>query len=103
MATVKWGDENVIIMGGMDGDGELLNKVSIYNINTQNSLVLPSMKYKRKGCVAVVVRDSVIVIGGRAENGKFLKSVERFTFERFTWEELPEMLEERYCPTSVAF
>ena len=57
MATVKWGDDNVMIMGGVDSDGKSLNQVLMYNIKTQKSHQLPNMKYKRKGCVAAVVRD----------------------------------------------
>jgi hypothetical protein len=59
------------------------------------------MKYKRKGCVAAVVRDTVIVMGGRDGNGNDLKSVESFRFDRRTWEELPEMHDARYFATAV--
>jgi hypothetical protein len=63
--------------------------------------MLPDMKYKRNGCVTAVVRDTVIVIGGQDERGNYLKSGERFRFDRFTWEELSEMQEVRYRPTAV--
>ena len=101
MATVKWGDGNVIIMGGADGDEKPLNKVLLYNIKTQKSRMLPDMKYKRKGCVAAVVRDSVIVMGGQNERGKLLKSVECFQFERYSWQEIPEMQDARWYATAV--
>ena len=99
--TVKWGGDNVMLVGGVDSNGQLLNKVLIYNIKTQKSHMLPDMKYKRRGCVAVVVRDTVIVMGGRDEEGNYLKSAESFRFDRFTWEELPEMLEARWGATAV--
>ncbi|CAB4037718.1 kelch 3, partial [Paramuricea clavata] len=102
MAIVKWGDENVIIMGGADSNDQPLNKVIIYNIKTQKSYELPDMKYKRKGCVAAVVKDTVIVMGGQNERGNYLKSVESFKFDRFTWEDLPEMNEARSHATAVA-
>ena len=102
MATVKWGDDSVIIAGGADSNGEALNKVLLYNIKAQKSRVLPDMKYKRKGCVAAVVRDTVIVMGGQDERRKYLKSVECFQFDRYSWQELPEMQEARYCATAVA-
>jgi N-acetylneuraminic acid mutarotase len=101
MATVKWGDDNVIILGGTDSNSQLLNKVLLYNIKTQKSHMLPDMKYKRGGCVAAVVRDTVIVMGGEGEGGKYLKSVECFRFDRYTWQELPEMQEERYRATAI--
>ena len=101
IATVKWGDDNVMIMGGADSNGQPLNKVLMYNINTQKSHELPNMKYKRKGCVAAVVRDTVIVMGGKDEKGNYLKSVEGFRFDRNSWEELPSMHEARYRAAAV--
>ena len=101
MAMVKWDDDSAIIAGGADDNGQTLNKVLMYNIKTQSSSMLPDMKYKRRGCVAAVVRDSVIVMGGEAERGNKLKSVECFNFDRYSWEELPEMHEERYLATAV--
>ena len=100
MATVKWDDDNVMIMGGMDSNAQTLNKVLMYNIKTQKSHELPNMKYKRRGCVAAVVGDTVIVMGGR-ETGDDLKSVEGFRFDRYSWEELPPMHEARCWATAV--
>ena len=101
MATVKWGDDNVMIMGGADSNEQPLNKVLMYNIKTQKSHELPNMKYKRRGCVAAVVRDTVIVMGGQDETEKELKSVEGFRFDRYSWEELPPMHEARSWGTAV--
>ena len=101
MATVKWGDDNVMIMGGADSNDQSLNKVLMYNIKTQKSYELPNMKYKRKGCAAAVVRDTVIVMGGTDKRGNYLKSVEGFRFNRNSWEELPPMHEARQWATAV--
>ena len=101
MATVKWGDDNVMIIGGADSNYEPLNKVLIYNIKTQKSRMLPDMKYKRQGCVAAVVKDTVIVMGGNGERGNHLKSAERFGFDHYSWDELPEMHEPRSYATAV--
>ena len=101
MATVKWDDDNVMIMGGADNNDQPLNKVLMYNIKTQKSHELPDMKYKRRGCVAVVVRDTVIVMGGGVERRNILKSVEDFRFDRNSWEELPLMHEARCWATAV--
>ena len=101
MATVKWGDDNIIIIGGCDSEFKPLKKVSIYNIKTQECHMLPDMKYKRKECVAAVVKDTVIVMGGLGERGNYLKSVECFRFDRYNWEELPEMHEARSWATAV--
>ena len=99
MAAVKWDDDNVIVMGGADIHEKPLNKVFMYNIKTQKSRMLPDMKYKRKACMAAVVRDTVIVMGG--DDTGALNSVESFRFDRFTWEELPPMQEARSYATAV--
>ncbi len=101
MAIVKWGNDNVMIMGGADSKGKPLNKVLMYNIKTQKSCMLPDMKYTREGCVAAVVRDTVIVMGGKDERGRFLKSVESLRFGCYTWEELTEMHDARCGATAV--
>jgi N-acetylneuraminic acid mutarotase len=101
MATVKWGENVVIIGGGGDKEGKPLNNVIIYNIKTGNSHMLPPMLHKRKGCMAVVIENTIVVLGGVGERGNRLKSVEGFNFERFSWEELPEMMEGRYWATAV--
>jgi N-acetylneuraminic acid mutarotase len=100
MATVKWA-ENVVIIGGVDKDGKALNNVIIYNMKTGNSYMLPPMLYKRKGCITVVIENTIVVLGGRDERENDLKSVEGFNFGRFSWEELPDMKEERYLATAV--
>ncbi|CAB4007977.1 E3 ubiquitin- ligase NRDP1 [Paramuricea clavata] len=100
MATVEWA-ENVVIIGGVDKDGEVLANVIIYNIKTGNSHMLPSMLHKRRGGMAVVIENTIVVLGGRDERGHGLKSVEGFNFERFSWQELPDMKEDRYLPTGV--
>ena len=99
MATVKWGD-NVVIIGGIDKDGEVLNNVIIYNVKTGHSHMLPPMLHKRFGCTAVVI-ENTIVLGGGNERGNSLKSVEGFSFDRYTWEELPDMNEVRFWSTAV--
>ena len=101
MATVKWGENSIIIVGGLGSDGKLLNKVLLYNIKTQKSHELPNMKYNRRGCEAAVVRDTVIVMGGKDEKGNILKSVESFRFDCYSWQDLPEMHEARYLATAV--
>ena len=100
MASVRWGD-NVVIMGGRDKRGNMLNTVVMYNVKTEQSHMLPSMRYKRWGCTAVVVENNIVVLGGVDEEWRTLKSVEIFNFERNTWQELPEMSQARYRHTAV--
>ena len=99
MATVRWGD-NVVVIGGADKRGNILNTVIMYNVKTEQSHMLPPMRCKRWGCTAVVVGNNIVVLGGFGDRGD-LKSVESFNFERNTWQELPEMSQARHLHAAV--
>ena len=99
MATVRWGD-NVVVIGGAEKHRKALNTVIMYNVKTEQSHMLPPMRCKRWGCAAVVVGNNIVVLGGYGEQG-VLKSVESFNFERNTWQEHPEMSQARYWHTAV--
>ena len=100
MASVRWGD-NVVVLGGLDKCHNILNTVVMYNVKTEQSHMLPSMRYKRYGCTAIVVENNIVVLGGVDEQWRTLKSVEVFNFERNTWQELPEMFQARHFHTAV--
>ena len=99
MTTVKWA-ENVVIIGGADKDGNALNNVMIYNVKAGNSHWLPNMIHRRRGCMAVGIENTIVVLGGEDERDD-LKSVEGFNFERFSWQELPDMNEARSLGAAV--
>ena len=100
MATVRWGD-NIIVIGGLDKRGNVLDTVIIYNVKTEQSCMLPPMRCKRQRCAAVVIGNNIVVLGGRDEQEPILKSVEAFNFESYTWQELPEMSQARCLHTAV--
>ena len=100
MATVTWKD-NVVILGGLDNQDNILNTVILYNVTTGNHRMLPEMKTKRWSCTAVIIGDDIIVMGGANETDTVLKSVQCFNFNTNTWTELPAMTEERWCATAV--
>jgi N-acetylneuraminic acid mutarotase len=100
MATVRWGD-NIVVIGGVDKRDNTLDTVIIYNVKTEQSHLLPPMRCKRRVCAAVVIGNNIVVLGGFGERGE-MKSVDAFNFERNTWEELlPEMSQARYYHTAV--
>ena len=103
MATVRWGD-NVVVIGGTDKHNIALSTVIMYNVKTEQSHMLPPMRCKRWGCAAVVVGNNIVVLGGYT-TGELrqgdLKSVESFNFERYNWQELPEMSQARFWHTAV--
>ena len=100
MASVRWGD-NIVVIGGIDKRGKTLNTVIIYNIRTERSHMLPSMSCKRSACTSVVIGNNIVVSGGW-DGKESLKSVEAFNFESYSWEEMPEMSQGRYFHTAVA-
>ena len=100
MATVRWGD-NIVVIGGLDKRDKTLDTVIIYNVKTEQSHLLPSMRCKRRGCTAVVIGNNIVVLGGEDERGHVLKSVEAFNFESYSWQELPEMSRTRWWHTAV--
>ena len=63
----------------------------MYDCNTGKITVLPSMLEKRYGCAAVITGNTIVVMGGRNEKHKRLKSVECFTMGGSKWEYLPAM------------
>ena len=99
MATVKWEDN--VVLGGTDKRSNTLNTVVMYNVTTEQSHMLPPMRYNRYACTAVVVENNIVVLGGLDEKWRTLKSVEVFNFERNTWQELQEMSQARHYHTAV--
>jgi hypothetical protein len=100
MATVRWGD-NIVVIGGIDKQAKKLDTVLIYNVKTEQNYMLPPMKCKRFGCTAVVIRNNIVVLAGRGEQSRDLKSVEAFNFDSYSWEELPEMCQARWLHTAT--
>ena len=99
MATVRWGD-NVVVIGGTDERSNRLNTVIMYNVKTEQSHMLPPMRCKRTSCTAVGVGNNIVVLGGLGKRGT-AKSVESLSLKRNTWQELPEMSQARYWHTAV--
>jgi N-acetylneuraminic acid mutarotase len=100
LATVRWGD-NIVVIGGVDKHGKALDTFIIYNVKTEQYHMLPSMGCKRQGCTAVVIGNNIVVLGGWDERGHVLKSVEAFNFDSYSWQELPEMSRARWLHTAV--
>ena len=100
MATVTWKD-NVVILGELDDQENILKTVILYNVTTGSHRMLPEMTTKRWSCTAVIIGDNIIVMGGKNEIYTDLKSVECFNYNTNTWTELPAMTETRWGATAV--
>ncbi len=95
MATVRWRDQ-VVVLGGYDGNGDVRNDVFMYDCKTGKTTTLPSMLEKRWGCRAVITGDRIVVMGGMNEKHNDLSSVECFTMGGSTWEYLSAMNKARW-------
>jgi hypothetical protein len=100
VATVRWGD-NIVVIGGRDKRVKALDTVIIYNVKTEQNHLLPSMRCKRQGCTAVVIGNNIVVLGGQDEKVRALKSGEAFNFESYSWHDLPEMSQARWLLNAV--
>jgi N-acetylneuraminic acid mutarotase len=100
MSTVTWGNM-VIVVGGLDKNGQVLNDVIMYHIETGRSERLPSLKHKRSDASAVIMHDVIVVLGGWNNKEGHLNSVESFTMGDDQWKELPGMKEKRRSATTV--
>ena len=89
IATVPYQD-NIIILGGLDGKRKLLNNVLMYNVTTQECKQLPSMLQSRAGCAAVIMGDVIVAMGGLSNTGA-INTVEYLVLGQDTWKELPPM------------
>ena len=100
MATVSWKD-NVVVLGGISHQYQVLDTVILYNVTTGSHRMLPSMKRKRYGCTAVIIDDNIVVMGGYGDDSEALNSVECYNFDTNTWTEFPAMINAREFATAV--
>ena len=100
MATVAWKDD-IIIIGGEDKNGNILNTVASYNVVVKNIKMLPAMKQKRRECTAVLCGNVIVVMGGWNGN-EIINSVEYFDFATNLWADLPPMRDRRCGAPGIA-
>ena len=100
VSTVTWGNM-IIVIGGADKNGQVLNDVIMYDTETGRCERSPSMKHKRRGPSAVIMLDVIVVFGGWNKELGHLNSVETFTIGSDSWRELPGMKGKRNFPTAV--
>ena len=90
MASVRWGDK-VVLIGGRNKDGEVLNQVLMYDSTTGKIDVLPSMLEVRSSPCAVITGNMIVVMGGQDAAHRHLASVESFVIGTYSWEYLPSL------------
>ena len=101
MATTVWQD-NVVVLGGRDNEGNVLDTAILYNVTTQSYRMLPNMTKKRAYCTAVTIGDKFIVMGGSDERAKKINSAEYYALGReTTWRTFPATIMPRARATAV--
>nr|GMD16935.1 F-box/kelch-repeat protein SKIP11-like [Ipomoea batatas] len=84
--------EIAIMAGGCDLQGKILSSAELYNSETGEWKLLPSMNKARKMCSAVFMDGKFYVIGGiGGPETKLLTSGEEYNLETETWTEIPIM------------
>ncbi|KAJ0255796.1 F-box/kelch-repeat protein [Hirschfeldia incana] len=88
--------EVAVIAGGCDPSGKILNSAEVYNSETGEWTIIPSMNKARKMCSSVFMDGNFYVIGGIGEgNSKMLMCGEVYDLKKRTWTLIPNMLPER--------
>ena len=101
MATVSY-KGNVILIGGINKNGQTLNTVVMYDVKTGNVKMLPCLNHKRTGCAAVITGNVMVVMGGFDHETKtYLNSVECLDLSTSIWRELSPMTIGRKFSTAV--
>ena len=100
MSSVTWRNM-IILIGGQDKNGQVLNGVFMYDTKTGQSQKLPPLIHRRWGTSAVIMHDVIVVLGGWNKEEGYLNSVESFTMGDDQWKELPGMKEKRQWSNAV--
>ncbi len=75
-ATAVALDDSIYVMGGVDGEGNVLKTVEVYDRSTNKWHYTSSMLGHREGAASVVYGDSILVFGGSGKGGVLHKLVE---------------------------
>ncbi len=90
-AAVAVLDEVIYVMGGEDGQGQILDSVVRYDPKVGLWERAPSMTHPRAYGAAVTYQDMIFVIGGRNALGEVLNEVEFFNPALQTWQPFQQM------------
>lgn len=85
--------EIAVVAGGCGPRGQILNSAEIYNSETGEWTVIPSMNKARKMCSSVFMDGNFYVLGGIGEgNSNMLMCGEVYDLKKRTWTVIPNML-----------
>ncbi|KAJ4884527.1 F-box/kelch-repeat protein [Raphanus sativus] len=85
--------EIAVVAGGCGPRGQILNSAEVYNSETGEWTVIPSMNKARKMCSSVFMDGNFYVLGGIGEgNSNMLMCGEVYDLKKRTWTLIPNML-----------
>ncbi|XP_028413348.1 kelch domain-containing protein 8A-like [Dendronephthya gigantea] len=99
MATVRR-DESMLLIGGIDKNGEVSNEIIGYESKTGWSEILLVMEDERASCLAVLVEDTLVVVDGAVQD-EVKGKTDCFNFLPNSWTSLPSLSEIRCHSTAV--
>ena len=101
MASVSY-KGNVILIGGINGKGQILNSVVMYDVKTGKVKMLPCLNRKRSASAAVITGNVIIAMGGYDnQTDTILNSVEYLDLNTNVWRELSPMTTKRSHASAV--
>ncbi|CAB4021304.1 RING finger 151-like [Paramuricea clavata] len=89
-------EDKVLILGGEDGDSDVLDSVLEFDPEKNECKELPSLSLPMQEMATVRWRDQVVVLGGRDEYHQILNDVFMYDYKTGKITALPSMLEKRY-------
>jgi hypothetical protein len=89
-------EDKVLILGGKDDNGDVLDSVLEFDPEKNECKELPSLPHPMKEMATVRWRDQVVVLGGRDEDAQVLNDVFMYDCKTGKITALPSMLEKRY-------
>jgi N-acetylneuraminic acid mutarotase len=94
-------EDKVLILGGKDDDGDVLDSVLEFDPTKNECKELPSLPHPMRGMATVRWRDQVVVLGGRDKDRQVLNDVFMYDCKTDRTTVLPSMLEKRYTCCAV--
>ncbi|CAB4034415.1 kinase [Paramuricea clavata] len=89
-------EDKVLILGGKDNNGDVLDNVLEFDPKKNECKELPSLPHPIQRMATVRWRDQVVVLGGRDKDGEVLNDVFMYDCKTGKITALPSMLETRY-------
>mmetsp|Transcript_21655 Transcript_21655/g.21404 ORF Transcript_21655/g.21404 Transcript_21655/m.21404 type:complete len:264 (-) Transcript_21655:53-844(-) len=82
---VLYYNDFIYVIAGCDSKNDFTNKCERLNLRTRQWEMIASTNEIRDTSTAVVKDDSIYVFGGRCENTKLAKTIEKYIIEKNSW------------------